>query len=255
LPSQYRAVFGSKTLAANHFVDVNKLVLNDWQFEHKVYTVDGFTRALSSDQTLRGTEERGILAYVLAESQADLQDFRRRVDSLLAKSTIRDRIAVAIPSDETGELAYVLLKIQTLKNVEVNERRSWGAAYDELLQRWSAQVTAQAGNLLKSCTYHCVGLEKIPPAEREKPQRVISVLLQNLYSFAPPINGVDKLRSNHSTGRKVVGFVARQLLADNLTFPCLTTLIVLLILFLSIDGSCSKRPLRDIRLKNLLRKE
>lgn len=209
----------SKTLAAKYFVDTNKLVLEDWQFEHKVYTIDGFTRALTSDQTLRLTEQRGILAYVVGETQADLQDFRRRVDGLLAKSPIRDRIAVAIPSDETGELATVLLKIQTLKNKEVAERRSLGQAYDELLKRWQEQVNTQAEKMLRSCTYHCVGVEKIPPAEREKPQRVISVLLENLYAFVPPIDGIDKLRSGHMTGRKVVGFVSRQLLAENLTAP------------------------------------
>ena len=208
---------GSKTLAAKYFVDTNKLVLEDWQFEHKVYTIDAFTRALTSDQTLRLTEQRGILAYVVAETQADLQDFRRQVDTLLAKSPIRDRIAVAIPSDETGDLATVLSKIQTLKDKEVAERRSLGQAYEELLKRWQGQVSTQAGNLLKSCTYHCVGVEKVPPAEREKPQRVISVLLENLYPFVPPIDGIDKLRANHLVGRKVVSFVARQLLADNLT--------------------------------------
>lgn len=209
----------SKTLAAKHFVDTNRLVLEDWQFEHKVYTIDGFTRALTSDQTLRGTTQRGILAYVVGETQADLQDFRRRVDSLLAKSPIRDRIAVAIPSDETGDLATVLLKIQTLKNKEVAERRGLGQAYEELLKRWQEQVSTQAKKMLLSCTYHCVGIEKIPPAEREKPQRVISILLENLYSFVPPIDGIDKLRSGHVTGRKVVGFVSRQLLAENLTAP------------------------------------
>jgi hypothetical protein len=208
-----------KTLAAKYFVDSNKLVLDDWLFEHKVYTVDSFIRALSSDQTLRGTEERGILAYVLAETQADLQDFRRRVDGLLVESPIRNHIATAIPSDEAGELADVLLGLRVLKNMDVTERRSWGATYEELWKRWTDQAMTQAKNLLKSCTYHCVGVEKIPPAEREKPQRVISVLLENLYSFVPPIDGIDKLRSGHMTGRKVIGFVSRQLLAENLTAP------------------------------------
>ncbi len=208
-----------KKLAAQHFVDTNKLVLEDWQFEYKVYTIDGFMRALSSDQTLRGTEERGFLAYILAQTQAELQNFRRQVDVLLAKSPIRDRIAVAIPSDETGDLATVLLKIQTLKNKEVAERRSLGQAYEELLKRWEDQVTTQARNILRSCTYHCVGIEKIPPAEREKPQRVISILLENLYSFVPPIDSVDKLRSGHRTGREVVGIVSQRLLAENLTSP------------------------------------
>jgi len=210
---------GSKTLAAKHFVDANKLVLEDWQFEQKVYTIDAFARALTSDLTLRQTDQRGILAYVVAETQADLQDFRRQVDTLLAKSPIRDRIAVAIPSDETGDLATVLLKIQTLRNKEASERRSLGQAYEELLKRWQSQVSTQASNLLKSCTYHCVGVEKVPPAEREKAQRVISLLLENLYPFVPPIDGIDKLRSDHKTGRDVIGSVSRRLLAENLTSP------------------------------------
>ena len=210
---------GSTTLAAKHFIETNKLVSEDWQFEHKVYTIDGFIRDLTSDQTLRKTEQRGILAYVVAETQADLQDFRRQIDTLLAKSPIRDRIAVAIPSDEASEIATVLLKIKTLKNKEAAERRSLGQAYDELLNRWLSQASTQSRNLLQSCTYHCVGIDKIPPAKREEPQRVISLLLENLYPFVPPIESIDKLKSTHSTGRTVVGFVARQLLADTLTAP------------------------------------
>jgi hypothetical protein len=212
---------GSKKLVAQHFVDANKLVTEDWQFEYKVYTIDSFTRALSSDQTLRGTEERGFVAYVLAETQAELQNFRQRVNDLLANSPIRTRIAVAIPSDETGDLATVLLKIQTLKNTGVAERRSSSQAYDELLKRWESQVRIQARNLLKSCTYHCVGIEKIPQSERQNSQRFISLLLDNLYPFVPPVDGVDKLKSTHTTGRKVVSYICRMLLEENLTstFP------------------------------------
>lgn len=217
--SNIEQFLNSKTLAAQHFVETNKLVLADWKFEYKVYTIDSFIRDLNSDLTLRKTKERGFLAYILAETQAELQDFRRKVDDLLAKSAIRDRIAVAIPSDETGELAKVLLKIQLLKNKEVTEQRSLGEAYKEQMKRWEDQVYTQAENLLKSCTYHCVGLDKIPPAEREKPQRVISVLLKNLYPFVPPIDGVDKLKSGQTTGSKVIGFLSRQLLAENLTSP------------------------------------
>lgn len=209
----------SKTLTAQHFIETNKLVSEDWKFDYKVYTIDSFERALSSDQTLRLTEEHGFLAYIVAQTQAELQDFRRKVDALLGKSPIRDRIAVAIPSDETGDLATVLLKIQTLKNKEVAERRSLGQAYEELLKRWEDQVKTQARNILKSCTYHCVGIDKIPPTEREKPQRVISVLLENLYPFVPTVDGIDKLKSTHATGRKVVSFVSRKLLEDNLTAP------------------------------------
>jgi len=35
----------------------NKLVGADWRFEYKIYSIDGFIRALFSDQNLRGTKE------------------------------------------------------------------------------------------------------------------------------------------------------------------------------------------------------
>jgi hypothetical protein len=212
--------FGSKTIGANHFVETNKLVLADWQFEHKIYTLDSFTRALSSEQTLRSTDERGIVAYVLAETQAELQDLRREINGMLAKAPegIRQRIVVAISSDETGELAHVLLKSQTLRNIGSDKKQLWGTnACGELLKRWEEEVNTRIDRLLQSCSYHCIGIEKILPAEQRNLQRVISILLESLYPRVPPVDGVDKLRSTHIVGKKVIAHVCRQLLAENLT--------------------------------------
>lgn len=214
--SKLEQYLGNQTITATQFVKDKKLVGADWQFEYKIYSIDGFIRALSSDQTLRGTKKKGILAYVLAETQEELQDLRRSVDEHLSKSSIRSQIAIAIPSEETGDLARVLLKIKTLENKEPTAKRLLGVAYEQLLQRWQEQVNTQLKNLLASCTYHCVAMAKIPLAERLKPQRVISALLQELYLFVPPVDEIDKMRSDHKTGSKIVGFVSKQLFAESL---------------------------------------
>jgi hypothetical protein len=206
----------NQTITATQFVQDNKLVGEDWQFEYKIYSIDGLIKALESEQALKNIKERGILAYVLAETQEDLQDFRRSVDSYLSKSAIKNQIAVAIPTEETGDLARVLLKIKTLEQKNAAEKQFFGAAYKQLIQRWQDQVNTQLKRLLKSCTYHCVGLEKIPASEQGKAQRVISVLLQEKFIFVPPVDEIDKLRSDHKTGSNIVSLVAKQLFTDSL---------------------------------------
>ncbi len=214
--SKIKTYIGDETIVATQFVKDNKLVNTDWKFEFKIYSIDGLLKALHSDQTLRETQEKGILAYVLAETQDELQEFRRMIDDRLKTSPIRNQIAVAIPAEETGDLARVLLKIKVLLEKEAPERKLYGVAYEQLLHRWQEQVDKQLSRLLKNCTYHGVGSEKIPPTERSKAQRVVSVLLQDSYLFVPPVDEIDKLRRNHSTGLKIASFVAKQLLALNL---------------------------------------
>ncbi|MBD2364931.1 hypothetical protein H6G36_27855 [Anabaena minutissima FACHB-250] len=214
--SKINLYLGNQTITATQFVKDNKLVGEDWQFEYKIYSIDRLIKALESEQTLKNIKERGVLAYVLAETQEDLQEFRRNVDSYLSKSAIKNQIAIAIPSEETGDLARVILKIKTLEQKDAAEKQFFGSAYKQLLQRWQDQVNKQLERLLKSCTYHCVGLEKIPASEQGKAQRVVSVLLQEKFLFVPPVDEIDKLRSDHKTGSNIVSLVAKQLFTDSL---------------------------------------
>ncbi|MEM1392938.1 MAG: hypothetical protein AAGG00_06500 [Cyanobacteria bacterium P01_H01_bin.150] len=206
-----------ETIVATKFIRDNKLVGADWQFEYKIYSIDGLVKALNSDQTLRKINEKGIFAYVLADTQEDLQEFRRTIDEHLSKSPIKNQIAIAIPLEETGNLDRVLLRIKTLTEQESSQKRLFGVAYEKLLQNWEEEVRTQLGRIFKSCTYHCSGIEKIPASEQKNPQRVISLLLQELYTFVPPVAEIDKMRSNHNTGSKIIGFVSKQLFAGSLT--------------------------------------
>jgi len=51
---------------------------------------------------------------------------------------------------------------QNPENKEPTERLL-GAAYEQLLLRWEEQVNKQIENLLTSCSYHCIAIEKNSP--------------------------------------------------------------------------------------------
>ena len=208
----------NNTINATKFVEENKLISEDWRFERKIYSIDKFIKALESNRILKDTKERGILAYVLTETQEELQEFRTTVTNYLSNSSSKNRIAVAIPTEETGNLARVILRIKTLQKTDVADKRFLGKAYEEQLQRWQGEVQTRLETLLNNCTYYCVGIEKLPTAEQSKPQRVISELLKDLYPFVPPVDGIDKMRSDHQTGKKIVGWTAKQIfIEDNIS--------------------------------------
>ncbi|MEH2457942.1 hypothetical protein [Nostoc sp.] len=203
------------TISATQFVKDNKLVSEDWRFERKIYSIDKFIKALENNWILRDTKEKGILAYVLAETQEELQDFRSKIANYLSTSPIKNYIAVAITTEETGNLERVIIKIKALEETNPTSQKLLGKVYQEQLQRWQEEANTRLTRLLNNCTYHCVGIEKIPSAEQHKAQRVISVLLQDLYPFVPPVDEIDKMRSDHQTGKKIVGWTAKQIFIEN----------------------------------------
>ena len=212
-----QALLGDTVCVANQFVRDRQLVPEDWRYEMKFYTPDALIRDLSSARTMRGTEERGILAYILAETQEELQDLRRTIDDHLANSPSKHSMAVAIPSEATGDLTRVLLKRKTLSAIDAQQKRLWGtAACDQLEQRWAEQLNTCLRQILQSCSYHCIAANKVPVDKQNQPSWIVSALLKELYPFVPPVEGVDRLRSDHSTGKQIVAVVATQLIADAL---------------------------------------
>lgn len=207
----------SEAATANEFVKDNKLVRDDWQFKYKFYTIDGLFRALSSDLTLRNCEKKGIYAYVLAETQEEVQKFRHQINQRLVTSPHKGQIAIALASEPMRDLARTILKIHTLAKKDSAQKRLFGVAYEQLSEYLKGHLKTQIERALKSCTHHSINLENIPLTERNSPSRIISALLQESYPFVPPVDEMDKMRSDHSTGSKIVGFVAKQILANNLT--------------------------------------
>lgn len=207
--------FKSNTVCATHFVYENKLISEDWQFEYYIYTHSELVKALISDQTLKKTQHKGIIAYVIAETDEELQNCRYDITNLLSNSPIHSQIAVAISRQGTTDIARLLVKLSKLKNKTSVEKRDFGAALSQLIQQLEQEVARRLKKIFSTCTYHCSVIEKIPLAERNNPQRLVSALLQDLYTFVPPVEGEDKLKK--ASGTKIISFVSKQLFADNLT--------------------------------------
>lgn len=121
------SLFRKEHHVATQFVQTKGLVPDDWRFEIKFYSPDSLISTLiNSERAFHGTEEKGIFAYVLAETQEELQSLRRTIEDHLASSPNKDHIAIAIPSEEAGDLPQLLLKITTLRALDSDRKRQWG---------------------------------------------------------------------------------------------------------------------------------
>ena len=205
-------------LAAEPFISERQLAYDDWQFERRFYSISDFLLKLQSDTELKSLESRGLLAYVLAADLAELQDLRHSIDAKLAHSPLKDRLVVAIPTEEVGPLGELRRKIQLLEKKDTGDRHLWGEAYQQLLKRWRGELDTTLQRLVQpeNCTHHCRVHAKVPPQEQHNPARYISALLADLYPFVPPVGGMSQMGSGHNTGSKVTGFMARQLFAGEL---------------------------------------
>lgn len=209
-------LLGDQVYTAKQLVQDRKLVGEDWQFEIKFYAPDTLIRdLLASERALLSTEKKGIFAYVVAETQEELQDLRRTIDDHLSRSPNKDCIVIAIPSEEVGDLSRLFLKINEIEQLDPQQKRLWGiAACEQILQRWEKRRLKRLEQILNSCSYHCIATHEIPIDQRNKPSKIISTLLLKLYHFVPPIGQVERLKSGHATGKKVTRVIAERLFAD-----------------------------------------
>ncbi len=209
--------FKATTITAMEFVDQNKLISDEWQFEYKIYSINGFQKALLRDKTLQETPAKGIFAYVLAETETELKPLRDEIDQLLIESSIRSQISVAIPQQGAMDIAHLLLKRDKLNEKTSAQKQNYGEAFSQFTEQIQQQIDQGLKKIFDNCTYHSYGSQKLPLADRKKPERLVSALLQELYSLVPPVEKIDKIALKSSSGTKILGFVAKQLLLDTLS--------------------------------------
>ena len=208
---------GSKTICASHFVAQNKLLRDDWQFENQICTISEIQEIINSSKLPKKIENKGLLSYVLAETEEELQNFRNEIDNLLQNSPIRYQIAIAISRQETTKIANALHFLKKLRE-NSSEKQTLGQAYFQLAEQYQQKVEQQLKDIFKSCSYHCSAIEKIPDFERNNPERIISALLDEVYSFVPSVKNIDKMAlKSRSAGHKIISFTSKRLLADDLT--------------------------------------
>ncbi|HEY9809364.1 MAG TPA: hypothetical protein V6D13_08475 [Halomicronema sp.] len=207
--------FKNSTVTATQFVEENKLINTEWNFEYQIFTPTELENALQSDQTLRNTQEKGIIACIIAETEDELQSLKEDINELLSNSKIASQIVVVIPRQGTNDIARQLLKLHKLREKTSDQKFSYGAAFEQLVKEIDQKITQQITDIFKTCTYHSTA--EIHPSDQNKLDRIISALLKNLYPYIPPVESMDKMASTSTKGGQIIGFVSKRILDGNLT--------------------------------------
>jgi len=212
---------GSETVRAESFVRNKNLNGEDWQFQRDVFTVDQFERILTSERSIRGLLEQGLIAYFIGEYDQDLEALEKEAEAILARApqAIQERVIIAIPRRGTRDLARVLLMKQALSEKSTLEKQEFGPALAELTKQFDEQLDFELQEIFDSCIYTSHIIHKIPVANRKSLEGIVSKMLEELYPYVPPVEGQDKLRMRSNAGTQVISYVSRQLLGNDLKEP------------------------------------
>ena len=213
--SNLDVLLGGGFVEGARFVADNRLNAEDWVFEVRLHSVGTLRQLLLSG--VLGTRCRGIVAYVMPASVEEAVALRSEVNDLIVASPAKERIVIAIPTLGVGEVARTLLLLKTLKGKGAAEREKYGEAYAQLQKLWEEEVVRRLAETFRSCDFYHPVIQTLPVAYREDSQHIVSKLLDQLYPFTPSLESVDKLRSGHSTGAKIVTFAVRQLFGNTLS--------------------------------------
>ncbi|MGI0482585.1 hypothetical protein ACN4EE_17600 [Geminocystis sp. CENA526] len=204
----------SQYIEALNFIEKNKLINGEWYFENKFYTIEEFEQALLGYKTLENTEAKGIFAYILADRIEDLQDLKYRIDDLLSKSQNKHLFAVAIPNKTVGDIPRELFMIDIIRRK--NDKQESGTAYNQLRQDLEQKIDREIREILVSCDYYCLYQGKLTAQEEKQPQAIISLLLNELYSFVPPLAKNDKMALKSNPANTIIGYAIKHLIQDEL---------------------------------------
>ncbi|WP_017302746.1 hypothetical protein [Spirulina subsalsa] len=207
--------FTYPVIAAKDFVKQYKQSESDWQFQRKVYDPAHLLSQLNPKNSSLPTSERGIFAYVIGSSRTELQKLQKSIDAYLKKSAIQDSIVIAIASESAEELAILLEKINLLEKKDSSEKRLWGLAYKQLMERWRSELDGRLKQMFVDCTCHSIVSEGLEVSRRNNPQVLISALLKRLYPCVIPIESQDKMRPSNATGTQIIRYVVTQLLEQS----------------------------------------
>jgi hypothetical protein len=199
----------------------NRLNGEDWQFERRIFTIDQFQRSLTTEKTISGLLEKGLIAYFIGEYDQDMIALEKQAEDLLSKApkAIQEQVIIAIPRRGTRDLARVLLMKATLNEKGAREKQEYGPAFIELIKQFDSQLDTDLQEIFDSCVYTCRVINKIPIANRRHIEPIVSKMLEELYTYVPPVEGQDKLRTKSTAGSGIVSYASRQLLGNELKEP------------------------------------
>lgn len=212
---------GSETIRGERFVNSYRLNGEDWQFERQIFTIDQFQRILSSEKIVNSLTERGLIAYFIGEYDQDMEALEKTAETILsgAPKSVQERVIIAIPRRGTRNLGRVFLMKTALGEKSTREKQEFGQAVAELTKQLDSELDSGFQEIFDSCVYTCQIVNKIPLADRKRLEPIVSKMLEELYTYVPPVEGQDKLRTKSIAGSGIVSYASRQLLGNELKQP------------------------------------
>lgn len=207
----------SSSMTATQFVSENGLVGDDWTFNYKIYDSDEFHRILRSQRWSPGGSAKGVVGFVLAATLEDLQEIRQQATDKLKNSGLENRLVVAVPKTTTEELNHTLKLQKALRQLSDGEKTLYGNTFTQLAKQFNDQIEGETERLLTDCSYHNPVADQLSPQDQNRLQSLVSALLSQTYPQVASVGNVDKLRSQHSTGRRIVRVIAEQLFQNKFT--------------------------------------
>ncbi|KPQ40629.1 MAG: Protein of unknown function (DUF3584) [Phormidium sp. OSCR] len=207
----------SSSIMAKQFVSDNGLVGDDWTFDYQIYDSDEFHRILRSQRWSPVRGAKGVVGFVLAETLEDLQDIRQQTSHKLQNSGLENCLVVAVPKITTEELNHTLKLQKALRQLSEGEKTLYGNTFTQLAKQLNDQIEGETERLLTDCSYHNPLVDQLSPREQENLQLVVSALLRQTYPLVASVGNVDKLRSQHNTGRQIVRVIAEKLFQNKFT--------------------------------------
>jgi hypothetical protein len=202
------AIYIRDTTIPQQFVDVKKLRSEDWFFKNEVYTVRRFRSLLQKKTSFKVSDQAGLVAYVIAETNEEILLLERDIKKLIEQHPYRDQIVVAIAQRPVEELGQLLLMQKTANKLSSQE---FGAALTQLKEQYSKQIKNETKEVFNSFTFHCHLIDDIPTIDRTNVSIVVSEILEKSYYLIPPIEGVDKLALKSNAGSEVIGDITKRI--------------------------------------------
>jgi hypothetical protein len=201
---------------AEQFVAENRLVLDDWRFAIRAFSPDQLRDLLGKD-SLDDSKYKGVVAFVLPATAGEAQLFTIECEEGLKNSAVRSKVVVAVPRVGLSEVSDLIVRVKALKRKSHGERERYGAAHVELLKMWEQDIEKRLNGALRDVELCGSNTDRLPRSERKSLNSVVSLQLRERFGVVPTVENIDKMRSGHTTGAKIVTFMIKQLLGKTLS--------------------------------------
>jgi hypothetical protein len=201
---------------AEQFVAENRLVLDDWRFAIRALSPDQLRELLGKD-SLEDNKYKGVVAFVLPATAGEAQLLTVECEEGLKNSAVRSKVVVAVPRIGLSEVSDLIVRVKALKRKSPGERERYGAAHVELLKMWEQDIEKRLNTALHDVELCGSNTDRLPLSERKNLNSVVSLQLRDRFGAVPTVENIDKMRSGHTTGAKIVTFMVKQLLGKTLS--------------------------------------